>query len=527
MLDSALRFYKSLTLNPNGRPVLQYTYLAAGMLCVLLCSGIIYGWSSLLLVFQAEGVYSELCTNSTASAASNSYLSYTASALHTAMSSEGPVDTSKMCSAQILRFELVYILGLVSVFLSTPVHGFLLDTYGARFLNHTASVFVIIGSLFFAFGYNTAKLDLLIPAMICIAFGGMATLLSLFPFAKITPQYISIVLAFYNVGFDSSPLVFYIYVKVYQATGLSPRSFFLIYLIVPISMLILSVFWPKGIGEPHGTSEEQKETNTQSAGELELDTISEGDARVVPLEGDSNGSLEALESNRESKTPETEEPTSELGPVEQFAWPFKKQLLSIESVLICLTHIIFSSWLSVYMGSVQSRLKALEPTGNMERIDAYTEHFGLVLSLAFLSAPLVGFSIYKLKVLRAFFVCILMSIVWNLGQFLPFTAQIFTFVVFAVVRAWYYGIIFTFITHVFSWVNVGKLWGVFNLFAGLVSFAFYGISWAVVHWFKGSYTIPNIVSTISFSSTLLIALYFKRRHDVYVSAQQQKTASSP
>lgn len=557
------RLYQSVRVRTNGRPVVQYAYIVAGMFCMLLCSGLVFGWSSLLLVLQAEGVYSELCpSNATTiepvSATSFSFRTYLSSSSNTTV-------PEKMCAKQSLRFELVFICGLATVFFSTPLSGYILDSFGPRFLGHVASSLVALGALMLAFGYHTTKLDLLIPGLIAIAFGGMATLLAVFPFARIKPQYTSIILAFYNVSFDSSPVVLYIYVKLYQRFGLSPRTFFLIYLIAPLSMLLLSFFWPSDIDESPEGAEGQKTANKEINGKAELDLgldetetdSNENSTSSKAVNGHSktaNGhskhdmveldiEMETCNNSGEEKDLHTvaleeehsngienavaEPVTSELGPVEQFSWTFKQQLLSFESLLICILHLIFSPWMSAYMGSVQLRLKAIEPNGNLERVDQYTEHFGLVLSLAFIAAPLVAISIHTFKVLKALFLCIALSIVWNLALFLPFSAQIFTFIIFAIVRAWYYGIIFTFITHTFSWTNLGKLWGAYNGASGFISFAFYGLSWAVVHLLGGSYLIPNIVSTISFASTLLIAFYFKRRHDKFIHDSETKKSALP
>ena len=508
-MNQLKRFWQASSVETSGRILSQYAYVAAGMIFILLSSGLIFGWSSLLLVFQAEGVYSELCENSTSPATSKSIISFTASAHYTSMVTGTPVTEVKTCDAQVLRFDLVFLLGLLAVFLPSPLHGWIMDRFGARVLNALASCLIIIGCILFAFGYHTTKLDLLIPALMFTSSGGMGLMLSLFTFARIVPLYLSIILAFYNVGFDSSPLVFYVYVKLYQNFGITPRSFFLCYLVLPILSLCMSFFWPRGVGEPEDPSVKQ------AIDSIDLDLPESGDSQstsddsVVALETHHETSSSNLDLETDKSSEVVVEPSSELGPTNLYPLPFIEQVKTLESILLCIFHINCSFWMSTYMGSVQARLKGIE--SDISKVDRYTEIFGLVLSLAFLTAPIVGYSIHKLKLLKALFVCITLAIVWNLAQFLPFEAQIATFILFAVVRAWYYSIIFNLVTHIFGWSNVGKLWGVYNAISGIITFGFYGVSWAVIHWFNGSYFIPSVVSTCTFSASLLFAFYLQRR----------------
>lgn len=535
-----MRFLNSHAVSTRGHPILEYTYISVAFLIMLLLSGIVFGWSSLMLVLQAEGVYSELCVDPPAPIGSES---------------------GAVCAAQSLRFDLVFVFALLAIYLPTPFHGWMLDRFGARISNAFSSTCIILGFIMFAFGYHTTTLDLISPAIMLIATGGMGVMLSMLTIARIKPDYISIILAFYNVGFDSSPIVFYIYVKLYQSFHITPKVFFLAYTTLPILSLLLSIFWPKGYGEPQG-KEGQNDENTVSQNnlanglELSMDTLnspssssSETDSELNNEENDSvkleldldsdfkknsqntglNTPTDMDESDVELSASEMESnkeivvETSELGPTDLYSLPFVDQLKTREAILLWLVHAVFSFWLSSYMGSVQSRLTSIEPPSEEvnQKIKKYTETFGLILSLAFLSAPIIGYAIHKLKLMRALFVGIGMAILWSLCQFLPsINLQIITFIVFALVRAWYYSIIFNAVTHLFGWTNVGKLWGVGNALAGVVTFGFYGVSWAVINLLDGSYVIPNIAAVLSFSSTLLVGFYLLRRKQNWEKQQQ-------
>lgn len=513
MISKAKNFCLSASVSTTGRFFLQLLYVSAAMLFILTSSGLIFGWSSLLLVFQAEGVFSDLCTtNSTETSTAMSFVSYVSRAHYSSLATEAPSAAFEICDAQSLRFDLVYLLGLLALFLCSPIHGWILDRFGSRTLTIIASALLATGTLILAFGFRTL---LLIPGMICMASGGMGMMLALLPFSCIIPAYTSIVLAFYNVGFDSSPIVYYIFVKLYQGTGISPRNFFLGYLAIPILACIMAVFWPQGVGDPP----DDAVSEVSDPNGLELTTAGEHEAHsdnvTVDLDAVTTNNTSEVAAANEEKTITSDEITSELGPVDLFPLPFKLQVQTMESVWLGVFHINCSFWLATYMGSVQARLKGMED--DVVKVDSYTETFGLILSLAFLTAPFIGYAIHKLKILKSLFVCITLGVVWNFAQFLPFKAQIATFIMFAIVRAWYYAIIFNMLTQLFGWRNVGMLWGVFNATAGIFTFGFYGVSWAVVHYLNGSYFIPSIFSTIFFAANFLFAFYLKRRKDNYES----------
>lgn len=537
------------SIDTSNRPWLQYFYTFLAFLLVLSMSGIVYGWSSLLLVLEDEGVYSELCTsNSTASVASTAadslplWSKMVRSTLRRdSLAIQTNATSTTTCAARSLRFDLVFLMGVLAVFIFSPFHGWTMDTLGARILTMIAACAMLCGLIMFSFGYHTQKLDLLAPSLMFIAAGGMGILMAMFSMARIMPKYISIILALLNVGFDSSPIVFYIYVKIYQAhPSVSPRIFFLAYCAIPILALLLSVFWPKGVGEPKPSSTKPSDDESASkrhnedadalAISVEMDSINDTEANgPTTANGNASSQKKDIEdiSEVEAETNAEHTETSELGPTNLFRLSFKEQFKTKESLFFCLFHITFSFWLSSYMGSVQPRLKAIQPltTEVDAKIETFTETFGLVLSLAFLSAPFIGYAIYRLKLLKAIFVCVALAIAWSLAQFLPtINLQVVTFILFAVLRAWYYSVIFNTITHIFGWDNAGTLWGVYNVFAGVITLGFYGVSWAVINLWHGSYTIPNLAAVATLIASLLFPMFLAQKKKAYEASLHEQPA---
>jgi MFS family permease len=467
--------------------------------------------------------------------------------------SEAP-EAAGMCAAQALRYDLVFMLGLLSLFFSMPLHGWIMDRFGARLSNAIGGCFIMLGLLIMAFGYHTTTLDMLVPGLILYASGGAAVALAMFPLARIKQEYISIILAIYNGGFDSGPVVFYLYVKIYQAFGMTPKTFFLSFCAVPILAIILSIFWPKRCGEPvvnepkdqpseFGDDSKSVELRvsvsdqTESSDSSNDSTVDKDQMQVeLDLESDipkpnvagitsSAVALDAIGDSEvmlEAETVASAGETSELGPTDLYKLPFWEQFKSRASMMTCFWNTVFSFWLSSYMGSIQSRLNGIEKVTEETpaKIDKYTEAFGLVLSLAFILGPFLGVAIHKLKLVRSVFVSVILGVIWCLCQFLPsIQLQLITFIVFAVVRAWYYSIAFNVVSQIFGWANVGRMWGTYSAISGVIAIGFYGISWSVVHWLHGSYTIPNLFATATVGSTLIFAFYLQQRKANWELAQ--------
>lgn len=515
----------------SGYPSLRYFYITLGFVLLLTMSGLFFGWSSIVLIFQQEGVYSELCNNSSPSAPAIGPSGPAPPV--TNGSNVAPVfDDTTMCKAQELRFNLVFNVGLLGMFMFSPFYGYIVDAYGSRASTSIASALTAAGFMCVAFGYHTATLDLLIPGFLLISGGGYGSVISLMPLGKLLPNYVPIVLSLYNIAFDSSPLIFYLYVKVYQVHRITPHVFFLAFLILPLISLVLSIFWPRGYGEPASSKTTKDSSSSNTLDEIELENTAKHesehhDSEQVTLD------LDAAPSD--AKTIDSEQPieeTSELGPTNLFHVPFKKQLFSIESIGCCAFHVNYTFWLSSFMGSIQPRLSALDPTHGAdpaitEKIVSYTETFGLVLSLIFLVAPLIGWSIYRLKMVNSVFVHVGLAMAWSISKLVPsLEFQIVTFVIFAIVRAWYYSIIYNIVTQLFGWGNVGKIWGIYAVISGCFSFIFYGVSWCVVNFWNGSYLIPNIIELLMITASMSFAVFLWIRKRNWENSELAKKAVS-
>lgn len=117
--------------------------------------------------------------------------------------------------------------------------GTILDRYGPRVCGVIGSILLAVGALFFAFAAQL-PLDGYIPGYLFLALGGPFVFISSFQLSNTFPRHSGLILALLTGAFDSSSAIFLFYRLIYNASNhtFTPQKFFLVYLLVPISICI-------------------------------------------------------------------------------------------------------------------------------------------------------------------------------------------------------------------------------------------------------------------------------------------------
>ncbi len=117
--------------------------------------------------------------------------------------------------------------------------------------------------MLFAFA-EEIPFDAYIPGYFFMALGGPFIFISSFQLSNTFPQYSGLILALLTGAFDTSSAIFLMYRLIYQSAegGFSVKKFFLLYLIVPVFILIVQIFFMpsvsyKTVGELVTHAEEQ------------------------------------------------------------------------------------------------------------------------------------------------------------------------------------------------------------------------------------------------------------------------------
>jgi MFS family permease len=197
--------------------------------------------------------------------------------------------------------------------------GTILDRYGPRVAGIIGSVSITIGSLLFAFAAQL-PFDAYIPGYLFLALGGPFIFISSFQLSNAFPQYSGLILALLTGAFDTSSAIFLAYRLIYQGTGgsFTPKKFFLIYLIVPVYILVVQIFFMpstsyKTVGELVNQVEEISVLH-DSDDDIEDDAAVRGlrDARrshresivseITELLGTKDGATQAKEEEKKKNT---------------------------------------------------------------------------------------------------------------------------------------------------------------------------------------------------------------------------------
>jgi MFS family permease len=197
--------------------------------------------------------------------------------------------------------------------------GTILDRYGPRVAGIIGSVSITIGSLLFAFAAQL-PFDAYIPGYLFLALGGPFIFISSFQLSNAFPQYSGLILALLTGAFDTSSAIFLAYRLIYQGTdgSFTPKNFFLIYLIVPVYILVVQIFFMpstsyKTVGELVNQVEEISVVH-DSDDDIEDDAAVRGlrDARrshresivseITELLGTKDGATQAKEEEKKRNT---------------------------------------------------------------------------------------------------------------------------------------------------------------------------------------------------------------------------------
>ena len=187
--------------------------LALGMFQCFATSGIIYGWTSLDQLFVNEGVYSNLCPPG-----------------------------NQTCSAQNLRFNLIFTISSNINLAAGLLMGYILDRWGPRACVVQSMACVLGGCICVAFGSPT--LDLYMAGMILIGFGGPGIQNGLIHLSNLFPNHKSLATCLITGSFQLSFAVFLVFEKI-QVAGATHQTIFLGFSGLVLALIASSIFfWP-------------------------------------------------------------------------------------------------------------------------------------------------------------------------------------------------------------------------------------------------------------------------------------------
>jgi len=193
----------------------KYFHLLIGLLQSFLCSGIIYGWPSLLQIMEEEKILSDLCT---------------------------PGEPTP-CRQQNLRYQLIFTVGSFLNNCQAILSGLFMDKYGPLKTNLLASSLFLTGCLLFSIS-SIAEVDSLFWGFALISFAGPAVQLSLLHLSYLFERK-SVLMTLFTGMFCASSVIFRIFLALHSQK-LTLAYLFAGYIGILSPIMIIGFFlWPQ------------------------------------------------------------------------------------------------------------------------------------------------------------------------------------------------------------------------------------------------------------------------------------------
>ena len=203
--------------------------LITGFVESLFFCGVYFGFPSLQFVLEKEGYFEYLCKNITSNT--------------TLLTLNNVSNVSEPCGEQEASFNLVYTLGLSSLYTFAFPSGYVFDKFGTWMFRTILTTLYTLGYILLTTSSPYTS-NLLYPASIFMGVSGLGLLASNFQIANFSETYRGTILSLLNGLFDSSVVVFLLIKKVHESgtqfhsifqfmTGISVFLWLRTYLLLP------------------------------------------------------------------------------------------------------------------------------------------------------------------------------------------------------------------------------------------------------------------------------------------------------
>ncbi|KAB2574573.1 putative major facilitator superfamily transporter protein [Lasiodiplodia theobromae] len=461
----------------------------AAVVYCLLAAGIVFGYAAIKPVLIAQGVYRDRCT-------------------------DAELDKGvRVCYEQELRLNFMFTVAAVSTNVCALPVGTILDRFGPRASGLIGVLFLTIGALFFAFAADLS-FDGYIPGYLFMALGGPFVFISSFQLSNTFPRYSGLILALLTGAFDTSSALFLFYRLLYQATGgdLTPKKFFLIYLVVPVYILIVQItLMPSKSYETVGELASRADDAAADYHDSDDDILEE--SIVQRLRNDRRARRESLASEitalLDGKDTSTRAEEEEKKKENSGVWgalhgkTAAQQILTPWFILITLFTVIQMTRINYFVATIRSQYEYL--LGDYHKAVRVNSFFDVALPLGgVISVPFIGLVLDNTS--TPFVLALLVvfaTTIGVLGVIPELWAAYANICLFVVYRPFYYTAVSDYAAKVFGFATFGKVYGLIICLAGLLNFLQSGLD-ALTHRVFHNNPIP--VNIILMSVAFVIGL---------------------
>lgn len=415
------------------------------------------------------------------------------------------------------RLNLNFIIGSVTTNLSALLVGSVLDRYGPFPCALISCIVLFLGSLCMAFA-DVIPFDAYPLGFFLLALGGTFTFVPSFHLSNAFPKLQGTILSLITGAFDASAAVFLGFRLIHEATegGFGVRQFFLAYLLVPVLMLLATLFlMPRQSYETRAELEahvERAHDNFADVHDSDDDISSTGEMyrvrskRAQEREEDASqivGLIGTQDQQIEHEIQEDEKKiTSGVWGV-LHGLPARKQMASAWFILIALFTVLQMTRFNFFISTIWSQYEYL--LGGRDKATKVTQFFDLVLPLGGVATvPFIGLLLDGTSTVTVLSLLVLMStLIGVLGAMPDATAAYSNVVLFCIFRPLYYSAVSDYAAKIFGFATFGTVYGTIICLSGLSLFSQPALQ-ALVH--DAFYEDPGPVNLYLAGAGLLIGL---------------------
>ncbi len=439
--------------------------VVATVLACWFASGIVFGFAALKPILIKEGVFRELCTPD-----------------------ELRADV-EVCFEQDLRLNFFFSLASTTANISALPIGTLLDRYGPKICFLLGSLFLAVGSLLMSLAFRIASFDGYTIGNFFLALGGTFVFLPSFQIANAFPKFGGSIVALVTGAFDASAAVFLFYRLAYEATdhAFKPETFFLIYLIVPVVIVIAQLtFLPT---ENYKTAP-QLEMKIQKAENVMQDVHSSDDdlpddemwrrrkargarrqeqlSKLDDLVGD-----QKIRKRREQKEEQTHEASGVWGALHNKS--VADQMLTPWFILLTLLTVLQMLRMNYFIATIREQYTYM--LNSVDLATKVNEFFDFALPIAgVISTPFLGALLDNVSTPGVLFILVLfIAAISVIGSISALWTGYVNVLLFVFLRPLYYSAMSDYATKVFGFATFGRVYGTIICFSGLVNLSQTGI----------------------------------------------------
>ncbi|XP_041379286.1 solute carrier family 43 member 3-like [Gigantopelta aegis] len=514
-------------INLTANPRLRMLYVVCGVIEIMLFSGLIFGWGSLVYVLKDEGIYADLCDCTDNCTYGNTKTTSTTTTTPVTATNLTPTIggdvKGKVCKEQDSMLSLVFTVASLFFCVGSAVMGHINYKFGTRVTRICASLALVAGCLMVAF----VSVDLpwlIFPGLSLVGAAGSPWLVTNIQISILFTTGSSTVVGLLCGAFDCSAVIQLI-VKLAYENGFSRQNSYLV-LVGLHSMVLVNtfLFLPKDF---------IFKNVIQNDAEVEL---------IVNQDGQ-NGTVEVFDMEKNKTDPELGEDKEENAiskEAENTSNEKDSGKRTLKSCMLSSAYLLHVFWLCILQLRFYYYFSSLNPwinnilDGDKNQVSFYTNISLYFILGGIITSPLAGIvydwqkRIFKNKrsekcrqLMPSVFpltLAVVLAIVLSVLTLIPVEEILYlTFTTLTIFRSFLYAMAVAFVSEMFPNEYFGLMFGVLLVAGGIFGF----LQFALFQWAEAT----DFDQVIIFLLVLICTSFVHPAYQWYTSRRMERLAN--